>query len=260
MTYPRHALTGAIPAPASSQWTVRHRSIPRREPRPVRSFAVQWIDRSGRHDDFVRLAPAMPLFESAFSALGRGTLIPTAQGPVAIEDLLPGALVETTSGMAPLVWVGMMTIVPDSAAQGISPLRLYRVTTDAFGLNRPMPDLLLGPGARLLNRSPAVRSQHGCAAILEPIAPKADGMSVIEITPVSAVQVYHIGFLSHRTFVANGVEVESMHPGAVNSNRIDPGLMKTWLSMFPHIRHSGDFGPLCHPRIADDSRDSVHAA
>jgi hypothetical protein len=260
MTYSRHALPGAIPGSTSTQWTVRRRAAPQVENRPTRRFVVQWIDRSGNFDDLTRLAPAIPLFEDAFTAFGRGTLIPTIDGHVAIEDLLPGTLVETTTGLAPLMWAGAMTVSPGSPAQQASPLRMYRIAADAFGLGRPMPDLLLGPGARLLNRGPAVRSQHGTEAVLEPIAPMTDGMSVIEITPVSTIQTYHLGFLSHRTLIANGVEVESMHPGPLNPNRIDPAMMALYLSMFPHIKQIGDFGRLAFPRVGTDTRSGVFAA
>jgi len=260
MTYSRHALPGAVPGAPSTQWTVRRRAVPRVENRPTRRFAVQWIDRSGNFDDLAKLAPALPLFEDAFGAFGRGTLIPTLDGPVAIEDLLPGTLVETTTGLAPLIWTGTMTVVPRSPAQESSPLRMYRVAADAFGLGRPMPDLLLGPGARLLNRSAFMRANHGTEAVLEPVAPMVDGMSVIEITPVSTIQTYHLGFMSHRTLMANGVEVESMHPGALNPNRIDPQTMALYLSLFPHIRQLGDFGRLCFPRVGRDRREGVYAA
>lgn len=198
----------------------------------------------------------MPLFEDAFSAFGRGTLVPTVDGPVAIEDLRPGTLVDTTSGPAPLTWIGSMSIVPGSAAR----LRMYRVAADAFGLGRPMPDLLLGPGARLLNRGPSVRVVHGAEAVLEPIAPMVDGVSVIEIHPVSTIQTYHLGFMSDRTFLANGVEVETMHPGTINPNRIGPALMAHYLSMFPHMHRIADFGRLCFPRVGGDTREGVFAA
>ncbi|WP_164512255.1 Hint domain-containing protein [Oceaniglobus ichthyenteri] len=262
MTYSRHVLPGTTTDAPPTQWTVRRRApvSPRAENRPTRRFSVQWIDRSGQFDDMVKLAPAIPLFESAFCALGRGTLIPTIDGPCAVEDLCPGMLVETSTGLAPLVWIGAMTIAPGSAAQDESPLRMFRIAADAFGLGRPMPDLLLGPGARLLNRNPSVRTSHGTDAILEPVAPMADGMSVIEITPVSTIQTYHLGFLSHRTFIANGVEVESMHPGDINPNRIDPPMMAHYLSLFPHMRQISDFGRLAFPRVGPQAQDGVFAA
>lgn len=268
MTYSRHDLHGAPAAlsrsaPPNTQWTVRRRTPSAPQPvdhLPSRRFSVQWIDRAGNYDDLTRLAPAMPLFESAFSAFGRGALIPTIDGPVAIEDLTPGTLVDTSTGLAPLMWVGAMTVAPGSAAQAHSPLRMYRIAADAFGLGRPMPDLLLGPAARLLTRTGRVRLEHGTEAVLAPVTGMADGHSVIEITPVSTIQTYHLGFMSHRTLLANGVEVESMHPGAVDTARIDPQCMALYMSLFPHVRQLGDFGRLCHPRVAGHGHEGIHAA
>ncbi|WP_226779573.1 Hint domain-containing protein [Oceaniglobus trochenteri] len=260
MTYSRQALSGAANGTTSTQWTVRRRTVPRVEDRPTRRFSVQWIDRLGNFDELARVAPAIPLFEDAFSAFGRGTLIPTINGPVAIEDLVPGTPVETTTGLAPLMWTGAMTVVPGSAAQEVAPLRMYRIAADAFGLGRPMPDLLLGQGARLLNRGAAVRAAHGTEAVLEPVGPMADGVSVIEIHPVSTIQTYHLGFMSHRTVLANGVEVESMHPGTLNPNRIEPSLLSLYLSMFPHVRQIADFGRLSFPRVGSDARAGMFAA
>jgi len=256
MTHSHQVLPRTVPGAISTQWTVRRRAAPTHKARVTRRFSVQWIDRTGEYGDLAKFAPALPLFEDAFCGFGRGALIPTIDGAVAIEDLTPGSLVQTTTGIAPLMWVGAMTITPDSPAQETSPLRMYRVAADAFGLGRPMPDLLLGPAARLLNRA----AIDGTGAVLEPIAPMVDGVSVIEITPVSTIQTYHLGFLGHRTFVANGVEVESMHPGPLNPERIDPAMMVLFLSLFPHMRQISDFGRLCFPRVGTNRRNGVYAA
>ena len=51
--------------------------------------------------------PAMPLFDSTFSAFARGSLMSTAQGYVAIEDLLPGDNLHISSGeAAKILWIG----------------------------------------------------------------------------------------------------------------------------------------------------------
>ena len=80
-------------------------------------------------------APALPLFDSAFSAFGRGIVMPTADGPVAVEDLVPGDKVQTLAGdLAPVVWIGSTTFVPADMGQRIS---LVRITAAAFGMTRP---------------------------------------------------------------------------------------------------------------------------
>lgn len=46
-------------------------------------------------------APAIPLFENAFSAFTHGSLIQTTYGPIAVEDLQPGDMVQTATGTLP---------------------------------------------------------------------------------------------------------------------------------------------------------------
>ena len=87
--------------------------------------------------------------DRAFTALARGSVLHTARGPVAVEDLIPGDLIETAeAGAAPLLWIWRVTLptpkrdVPQAAA-------LVRVTVDTVSYNRPAQDLLLGPGAEV---------------------------------------------------------------------------------------------------------------
>ena len=41
------------------------------------------------------MAPATPGIEASCGAFAHGTLIHSAEGPVAVEDLVPGMLIET---------------------------------------------------------------------------------------------------------------------------------------------------------------------
>lgn len=260
----------SLPVPATGPqrgpqpWTVRRAGpTPPRATGPVRRYDVSWLSPDGEPMSFGRMAPAWPLFEDNFSALARGALVQTDTGPVDVEDLMPGSMVETTTGPAQLLWIGAMTLLPAQPdATGAVPVRrrLYRVTADAFGLGRPMPDLLLGPAARLVNRSPALRAALGAEAALTPISSLADGMSVIAVTPASAVRVFQLGFVDHRVFSANGVEMESLHPGQYATPPAGPETMGLFLSLFPHVRQMADFGSLILPRLTDEEMAEVSAA
>jgi len=54
----------------------------------TRRYEAAWLAPSGEIKTSTRMAPATPQFEEAFSALGRGSLILTEDGPIAVEDLL----------------------------------------------------------------------------------------------------------------------------------------------------------------------------
>ncbi|MBT8475073.1 MAG: hypothetical protein HKO95_10825 [Rhodobacteraceae bacterium] len=234
-------------------WTVRSASQPRREARTIaltRRFEVTWLNENGDIDNFMRVAPAIPIFEQAFSAFSHGALIGTTEGQVAVEDLVPGMEVETAGGeTATLKWIGAITLVPGAPVTGDEPQRLYRITADSFGLGRPATDVTLGPAARLLNRDPAIRNALGCEAALAPVSSLEDGMGVVALNPVSPMRVYHLAFDSHQVILANGIEVESYHPGPDAHYSMSSELRELFVSLFPHIENLQGFGRVLWPRF-----------
>lgn len=191
----------------------------------------------------------MPIFEAAFSAFAHGTIIATEHGPVAVEDLEPGMRILTMNDTAePLVWVGAMTLMPRSndLPNGGS---LTRIMSDSYGIGRPQSDLMAGPGARLLLRRPARFSVSGDERPLTPASKLADGMNAIEIAPPTPVTVYHLCLPKHAIISANGMDVDSFHPGAGFERNMGPNMLALFLSFFPHVKDARDFGPLAHPRL-----------
>jgi Hint domain len=216
----------------------------------TRRYEVSWLSGDGLVETSTKLAPATAQFEEAFSAFARGTLIATTGGPVAIEDLSPGATVTTAEGRAETVtWIGSMTIYPARAVPDAEPATMTRITADALGLNRPMPDLILGPRARILFRDTRCRLATGVDAAYAPASALIDGESVISVAPVAPVTVYHLVLSAQGSLRAAGLEVESYHPGTGFAELIDPQLSGLFLSLFPQIRTFADFGPVAHPRL-----------
>ena len=116
----------------------------------MRRYEVAYLSKTGDVREFNRPAPAISAFESAFATLGRGAILNTENGLTAVEDLMPGDRVETVdNGFQTLNWMGRMTIIPDFSGQYPMMGKLTRFTDNSFGLGRPMPDLVLGPRARL---------------------------------------------------------------------------------------------------------------
>ncbi len=238
-------------------WTVRSAGaaapVARQTPKAIpltRRYEVTWMDDDGQVEDFVRIAPAVPIFEEAFSAFAHGAILPTTEGPVSVEDLVPGMAIETTTGeVAVLRWIGAITVVPGAPKALENGQKLYRVTADAFGLGRPATDVTLGPAARLLNRDPAVRNALGSEAALAPVSTFVDGIGVVEMTPVSPVRVYHLAFDGHHILRVGGVEVESYHPGPDAHYSMSQELRAVFLSLFPHVATMQGFGRVLWPRV-----------
>lgn len=242
-------------------WTARPDRRPLRAMPRTRRYEVAYLGHNTEIADFTRLAPAMPIFEDAFCAVARGTIIATDDGPIAIEDLLPGTLVQTrNNGPQPVLWIGSMSVVPNAENQTDGMGKLSRITADSFGLGRPMPDLLLGPRARLFRQDASLISAMGTTAALAPITAFTDGDTVLEITPVTPVPVYHLAFERHQIISANGLEIESYHPGSRNELHLTGQMRALFLAMFPHVHSFNEFGPLAYPRMSLDETLGILAA
>lgn len=237
--------------------------------RPQRSVLMRKVEIAcllrGETSEASYLVPALPAFDAAFAAFARGTLFATGRGPVAVEDLQPGEPVRVAGGMLrPLLWRGSTMIVPAGAGrgQGQDPAmgRLTRIAADAVGVGRPTGDLVLGPWARVVHRGAGARPRTGQDVALLPAASLADGVGIIEIVPPAPVEVFHLGFERHERLLAQGVEVESHHPGPAAALELDGDLLGLWLRCFPHRPDLAAFGPLCLPRMEAQDLDLDDAA
>lgn len=257
MSVPRPIVGAAAPVsaypPVAAKWTAKKELRPRPQPKVVpytRRYEIRWIDEDGQVEDMIRIAPALSEFEAGFSAFTHGALVTTDQGPVAVEDLDPGMQIATASGgYATLRWIGAMTLIPGAPHDGGQPAKLYRVVADGLGLGRPASDVTLGPAARLLDRSPETCRDLGSEAALAPVRAMADYETVIEITPVAPVRVYHLSFDGHHVIEVNGIEMESFHPGPDTAVNLSEEMRAQFLALFPHKSRLQDFGRMLWPRF-----------
>ncbi len=270
MTYPHRSGTTALARTSakvqSGQWTARRAgpatpaAAPAPMQAPMRRFEALALMPDGTLTEVEQRAPSLPAFESAFAALARGTIIATEDGPVAVEDLLPGMKVETRdAGFQTLMWVGTMTL-SSQVPLAHMPARLFRIPVDSFGPARPMPDLMLAPHARLLHRSPRLRDLLQQDTALTPVTAFEDGYSVIRVAPASPVSTYHLAFQEHQILRANGLEIESFHPGTDLTSQIGGDSLRQFMSYFPHLTSLAAFGPLIAPRLSVKQYQDVIAA
>ncbi|KAJ55162.1 hypothetical protein ACMU_15510 [Actibacterium mucosum KCTC 23349] len=217
----------------------------------TRRYEIQAIDVQGALTQKSAVAPATPTFEDAFAGFARGTLITTTDGPIAVEDLCPGMQIVTKdNGPMPLLWIGSMMVFPGLPELSEESVRLLRVTAESFGMGRPLPDLMLGPRARVLFQHDACRRMFGTPSAFAPAHGFADGESMITIQPVAPVRVYHVAVEGQQVLSANGLEVESFHPGARADDMMDAETLDLFLSLFPHVRSIHEFGPMSYPRLS----------
>ena len=227
----------------------------------MRKYEVAHLNSASQIEDSSQLAFALPVFENCFASMGRGAILQTETGPCAVEDLLPGDKVMTASnGFQTLLWHGSMTIIPGSQNKRPEMGTMTRLTSEAFGYGRPMPDLVLGPAARMTYATPGVRTLTGRNTAFVPVRDFIDQSQIIELTPVSPVQVYQLGFENHERLCVNGIEIESLHPGLPHAIGIKGDTVAMLMALFPHKTNLADFGPLLHPRIGLRDLDMFNAA
>ena len=79
----------------------------------LRRYEVSSLLPNGDIAETRHIAPALPVFEDAFCAFSRGSMVETEYGPVAIEDLLPGDnLIVEDGTVLPVLWKGSTMVVP----------------------------------------------------------------------------------------------------------------------------------------------------
>lgn len=219
------------------------------EPIPVRICEIAGLRKDGTlHFTQVKV-PAYPIFEEAFSAFARGTLLQMPEGDIAIEDVQPGDYLNTSTGQpAKVMWVGASSFVPADAGRRTP---LVRIMSDTFGLGSPSGFLTLGPGARILRTPTHLRTGIKPVEYLTPAREFLDGTNVIEIVPPTPVRLFHLVLERHAAIKADGMECETFHPGNTALRQMSHAMRDLFLSMFPHIGHVTDFGPLAHPRAPD---------
>jgi len=238
----------ACPPPARALRPMPPETQPQRARPLTRRYEARWLTPAGDVERSTRIAPATALFEEAFSAFARGALVATEAGPVAVEDLVPGMRALTTDGgTQTITWIGSMTVFPaDDCGNDCT---LTRITAEAFGANRPIPDLVLGPHARLLLRDARCRAVAGSDAAYAPARAFVDGVSVIEVRPAAPVATYHVVLKRQASLRVMGMEIESYHPGAGIEAMVEPRMLALFAAVFPHLSKLADFGPEAHPRL-----------
>lgn len=191
--------------------------------------------------------PRIQVFEEAAGAFAQGTLLLTDAGEVAIEDLQPGDRVATSVGTsARVLWIGSSSFAPPRTSGRRMPL--LRIMDDAFGSGQPGRYLTVGPHARLLHTPPHLRGQFGETPLMTPVGEFVDGVNVIEVTPPTSVRLFQLVLDRHAAIKANGLLFETFHPGLQAFSGQPFAMRELFMSMFPHLMHLADFGPLAHPR------------
>lgn len=182
-----------------------------------------------------------PDFDDIIGAvcLTQSTLIATPQGPVCVEDLKVGDMVETRTGPKPIRWIGSRRIGL-RALSANEKLRPVRILQGALGHGLPKRDLLVSRQHRMLVNSPIAKRMFGTADALVSAIKMTECPGIFVDMSAEQVVYFHILFDEHQIIFAEGAPTESLFTGPQAMKMLEPDMREEILTLFPELERSTD--------------------
>lgn len=156
----------------------------------------------------------------------RGTLIRTAEGECAVEELAVGDRIMTADhGEQEIRWIGSREV---RARGKFAPIC---VRAGALGNDR---DLWLSPQHRVLIRGEKARLLFGQDEAMVAIKALVNDRDIL-VKPGGTVEYFHILLDRHEVIFANGAEAESLYLGEQALRGLDPAARDEIATLFPEL-------------------------
>ncbi|MFT6459736.1 choice-of-anchor L domain-containing protein [Pseudophaeobacter arcticus] len=156
-----------------------------------------------------------------------GTRIETDQGPIAIENLTAGMMIQTYDhGFQPLRWIGHSR-VPVTAIT--APIRIAK---GQFGAEA---DLWVSPNHRILITGQFAELLFGEDEVLAKAKDLVNDASIRPDLSLETVDYYHLLFDQHEILTSHGVLSESYHPGPQTTAGFDAETQAELFALFPEL-------------------------
>lgn len=162
-----------------------------------------------------------------------GTLIETAEGPVAVEDLSPGMLLRTADhGYRPLRLALSRKI--GSALQDRNPkMRPVCISAGALGNGLPLRDLRVSRQHRVMVASSICERMFDCREILVPAIRLTDLPGVFVDDSLEELSFFHLVMDDHEVIFAEGLASESLFLGQAALDGLTDEARAELLALFP---------------------------
>ncbi|MGR3679004.1 MAG: choice-of-anchor L domain-containing protein [Paracoccaceae bacterium] len=156
-----------------------------------------------------------------------GTLIETASGPLPIEQLVLGQLIQTRdNGFQPLRWIGRTL---HRATGKCAPVLVEQNALGTHG------QIFFSSNHRVLIQSHRAQLFYGADEVLVKIANLINGTTVRVRDDGSETPYFHLLFDHHEIVTGNGLQSESYHPGADNCMGFDTETRNDFLDILPGL-------------------------
>ncbi|MEP0153096.1 choice-of-anchor L domain-containing protein [Pseudophaeobacter sp.] len=156
-----------------------------------------------------------------------GTRIETDQGPIAIENLTPGMMIQTYDhGFQPLRWIGHSRVPVTPAT---APIRFAKGQFNADA------DLWVSPNHRMLITGQFAELLFGEAEVLAKAKDLVNDAGIRPDFSLERVDYYHLLFDQHEILTSHGVLSESYHPGPQTTAGFDAETQAELFALFPEL-------------------------
>ncbi len=172
--------------------------------------------------------------------LTTGAMLATPDGPVAVQDLAIGDLVNTLDhGARAIRWIGCIKVGRDRllANPAFWPVRIKQ---HALGPGLPDRDMLVSQQHRLLIRDLRAEILFGEAEVLVAAKHLINDSTIRMARDVTAVTYYHLMFDDHEILFSDGVETESFLPGPQAISAIPTAAKQELFALFPQLEGNTD--------------------
>ena len=173
-------------------------------------------------------SPGAPCFTT-------GTLIQTATGKIAVEDLKPGDRVLTSDGEYHPLRLNLSRALRQSQLINRPELRPVRILSGALGQGLPTRDLLVSRQHRMLVHSPIARRMFGTQDVLVSAIRLTDLPGIFVDDSVAGVTYHHLVFDRHVVLFAEDAPSESLFTGPQALRTIPPDARDELFHLFPQL-------------------------
>lgn len=151
-----------------------------------------------------------------------GTLIETAKGPVAVENLVPGDLVLALSGDYRPLRLNLAREMTPKQLQADPKLRPVRIMAGALGDGLPARDLWVSRQQRMLVSSPIAKRMFGTREVLLAAEHLTDLPGCFVDMRRDRITYHHLVFKAHEIIFTNGTPSESSLREAADEALLPP--------------------------------------
>lgn len=171
-----------------------------------------------------------------------GTEIASPRGPVLVECLRKGNLVQNHAGQRVKLRLVLSRFISARELAENHKLRPVRIVAGALGNGLPRRDLLVSRQHRMLVSSKIAERMFGTTDVLVSAIRLTELPGIYVDESVTEVEYFHLLFDAHEVIFAEGAPTESLYTGPEALKSISPEAREEILTIFPKIADA-DYTP-----------------